>query len=58
VTTRLCPCLAIAALSLLGALVAEAEPLRPADEEGFTSLFDGKTLCGWTIDCLPKDREQ
>jgi hypothetical protein len=29
----------------------------PAGEPGFTSLFDGKTLAGWTIDCLPKDRE-
>jgi len=28
-----------------------------AAEEGFTSLFDGKTLDGWSIDCLPKDKE-
>jgi hypothetical protein len=28
-----------------------------AAEEGFTPLFDGKTLKGWTINCLPKDRE-
>jgi uncharacterized membrane-anchored protein len=28
-----------------------------ADEPGFISLFDGKTLDGWTIDCLPKDKE-
>ena len=28
-----------------------------AAEEGFTPLFDGKTLQGWTICCLPKDRE-
>jgi len=28
----------------------------PADEPGFTQLFDGKTLAGWTIDCLPKDK--
>ncbi|MCB1124874.1 MAG: DUF1080 domain-containing protein [Verrucomicrobiae bacterium] len=25
-------------------------------EPGFVSLFDGKTLEGWTIRCLPKDR--
>jgi hypothetical protein len=30
----------------------------PAAEEGFTSLFDGKTLDGWTINCLPKDRQR
>jgi hypothetical protein len=28
-----------------------------AAEPGFTPLFDGKTLNGWTIDCLPKDKE-
>ncbi|MFH1922096.1 MAG: DUF1080 domain-containing protein [Planctomycetota bacterium] len=28
-----------------------------AGEPGFLSLFDGKTLDGWTINCLPKDRE-
>jgi multimeric flavodoxin WrbA len=27
------------------------------DEPGFISLFDGKTLGGWTIKCLPKDKE-
>jgi hypothetical protein len=30
----------------------------PAAEEGFTSLFDGKTLDGWTVNCLPKDRQR
>ena len=28
-----------------------------AGEPGFVSLFDGKTLKGWTINCLPKDRQ-
>ena len=28
-----------------------------AQEEGFTALFDGKNLEGWTINCLPKDKE-
>jgi hypothetical protein len=28
----------------------------PAVEPGFTSLFDGRTLHGWTVDCLPKDK--
>ena len=31
--------------------------LLHADEPGFVSLFDGKTLKCWTINCLPKDRE-
>jgi hypothetical protein len=25
-------------------------------EPGFVPLFDGKTLAGWTINCLPKDK--
>jgi hypothetical protein len=37
-------------------LLARLTPAGAA-EEGFTSLFDGKTLTGWTIDCLPKDKE-
>ena len=28
-----------------------------AAEQGFVSLFDGKTLNGWTVNCLPKDKE-
>jgi hypothetical protein len=28
-----------------------------AGEPGFVSLFDGKTLNGWTVNCLPKDKE-
>jgi multimeric flavodoxin WrbA len=27
-----------------------------ADESGFVPLFDGRTLDGWTINCLPKDK--
>jgi len=37
-------------------LLARLSPAVAA-EEGFTPLFDGKTLSGWTIDCLPKDKE-
>lgn len=36
--------------------LATAVAGRP-DESGFVSLFDGKTLDGWTIKCLPKDRD-
>jgi hypothetical protein len=28
-----------------------------AGEPGFVPLFDGKTLKGWTTNCLPKDKE-
>lgn len=42
---------AVASLMFIAATV-------PAAEEGFTPLFDGKTLDGWTVHCLPKDREQ
>jgi hypothetical protein len=35
-----------------------APALSPAAEDGFTPLFDGKTLSGWTVNCLPKDRQQ
>ncbi len=27
------------------------------DESGFVPLFDGQTLNGWTVQCLPKDKE-
>ena len=27
------------------------------DESGFVSLFDGKTLSGWTVNCLAPDKE-
>ena len=29
----------------------------PAAEDGFVSLFDGKTLQAWTVCCLAKDRD-
>ena len=32
------------------------EGVRVLDESGFVPLFDGKTLDGWTIQCLPKDQ--
>lgn len=28
-----------------------------SDEAGFVTLFDGKTLNGWTIHCMPADKE-
>jgi hypothetical protein len=31
--------------------------LGRAAEPGFISLFDGKTLDGWEVKCLPKDKE-
>ncbi len=43
--------LTLAFLVLIPAAGGAAEP-------GFTSLFDGKTLKGWTIQCLPKDRAE
>jgi len=50
-------------MSSIAATFPEAEKRpdpekRPDHEEGFVKLFDGKTLKGWTINCLPKDKEQ
>jgi hypothetical protein len=46
--------------SLLCCLVAISLPASPIladdDPSGWISLFDGKTLNGWVIQCLPKDR--
>ncbi len=51
-------------LTMLCCLIAidighAGEPPRPATgaEAGFVSLFDGKTLEGWMVKCLPKDKE-
>jgi hypothetical protein len=38
-------------------LKSSATPGLRADEPGFIPLFDGKTLNGWTINCLLKDKE-
>ena len=38
-------------------LRSAATPGPRADEAGFIPLFDGKTMDGWTINCLPKDKE-
>jgi len=45
--------------ALLASMIAASGsvPAPAAEEEGFTPLFDGKTLAGWTINCLPKDKE-
>ena len=41
----------------LAAVVLAPMCASAAEEEGFKPLFDGKTLDGWTVNCLPKDRE-
>ena len=38
------------------ALFLSAALAHGADEPGFVSLFDGRTLDHWTIQCLPKDK--
>ncbi|MCR4415198.1 MAG: DUF1080 domain-containing protein, partial [Thermoguttaceae bacterium] len=43
--------------AMLAAALLLSAAAAPAVEEGFTPLFDGKTLAGWTINCLPKDKE-
>jgi len=45
--------------TILGPVVVLSAPLcSSAAEEGFTPLFDGKTLEGWTVNCLPKDKKE
>jgi len=34
-----------------------ADAVGAVTEPGFIPLFDGKTLTGWTVNCLPKDKE-
>jgi hypothetical protein len=41
--------------AIVCALLFSATIASTADEPGFVSLFDGKTLDRWTIKCLPKD---
>ena len=45
------------ALVGLSLMLAIASIAGADDDTGFVSLFDGKTLSGWTVKCLPKDRE-
>jgi len=44
----------VAAVWLVGAVCASAGEAEPAGE--WTSLFDGRTLAGWTVKCRPADR--
>jgi len=45
--------------TILGSALLVSAPLySAAAEEGFTPLFDGKTLGGWTVNCLPKDKKE
>jgi len=47
----------LVARSILWTVVLLLAPASArAAEEGFTPLFDGKSLAGWTIHCLPKDK--
>ena len=39
--------LALSAVMLLPGLPSAAEKATPKAEEGFVSIFDGKTLAGW-----------
>lgn len=47
--------LILLAVGLVPAIASEQA--SPADEAGFVPLFDGKSLSGWTINCLPKDKD-
>jgi len=51
---RLCIGTGLAAVLLAGAACALAGEGEPGGE--WTSLFDGKTLAGWTVKCRPADR--
>lgn len=41
--------------TLAARLKATHSPAQGTAEAGFRSLFDGRTLAGWTVKCLPKD---
>ena len=52
------PLCGLASLCLIAACrAAEAQP-PAADEPGWTSLFNGRDLAGWTVKCKPADREK
>lgn len=48
---------AVLATVAAGVLTCATLRVPGAEEEGFVPLFDGKTLAGWTIHCLPKDKD-
>lgn len=45
------------AIGLIHLLAAGAAAQPAGDETGFTSLFNGKDLAGWTVKCKPADKD-
>jgi len=42
----------------LAALLTGCAATRPPADDGWTSLFDGKTLSGWVVKCAPGDENR
>ncbi|MFO8013623.1 MAG: DUF1080 domain-containing protein [Phycisphaerae bacterium] len=55
-TLRVGTCVA-AGIAFLSVFAATGTPIAAAENDGeWASLFDGKTLAGWTVRCKPADR--
>lgn len=57
-TMKYSPLIGLVALCLLGGHIARGDENTNQSDSDWISLFDGKTLKGWHIVCLPKEKEK